>query len=124
MREVFGDDITNKYLKEYDINVVLEKYRTTPPYWLNCFEVCRYATDGKGAYIFDEQGRPKENPELEQYLHSEEKEKTIWENTVEENRKEQNIRASSASTEIPSSPMENTTTDGESVTQTYCPSAG
>ena len=124
MREVFGDDITNKYLKEYDINAVLEKYRTKNPYWLSSFAVCRYATDKKGAIIFDEQGRPKENPVLEQYLHSEEKEKIIWENAVEENRKEQNIQASSTSTEVPSSPMENTTTDEESVTQTYCPSAG
>ena len=101
MREVFGDDITNKYLKEYDINAVLEEYRTKNPYWLSSFAVCRYATDGKGAIIFDEQGQPKENPILRIYQHFEEKEKTIWE-----------------------SPMENTTTDEESVTQTYCPSAG
>ena len=124
MRKVFGDDITNKYLKEYDINAVLEEYRTKNPYWLSSFAVCRYATDGKGAIIFDEQGQPKENPILRKYLHFEEKGKTIWENTVEENRKEQNIQVSSTSTEVPSSPMENTTTDEESVTQTYCPSAG
>lgn len=124
MRKVFGDDITNKYLKEHDINAVLEEYRTENPYWLNSFAVCRYATDEKGAIIFDEQGRPKENPVLQKYLHFEEKEKTIWENTVEESRKEQNIQASSTSTEVPSSPTENTTTDEESVTQTYCPSAG
>lgn len=124
MRKVFGDDITNKYLKVYDINAVLEEYRTQNPYWLSSFAVCRYATDEKGAIIFDEQGQPKENPVLQKYLHFEEKGKTIWENNIETTISEQNIQASSTSTEVPSFPTENTTTDEESVTQTYCPSAG
>lgn len=99
MRKVFGDDITNKYLKVYDINAVLEEYRTKNPYWLSSFAVCRYATDEKGAIIFDEQGRPKENPVLQKYLHFEEKEKAIWEDEVRTTVNEQNAPASSSSTE-------------------------
>lgn len=108
MRKVFGDDITNKYLKVYNINAVLEEYRTKNPYWLSSFAVCRYATDEKGAYIFDEQGHPKENPVLQKYLHFEEKEKTIWENALETTIKEQNTPASS-------------TADEQTAEQTYCP---
>lgn len=47
MQRVLGNDITDSYLKEYDINAVLEAYRTQNPYWLNSFAVCRSATDKK-----------------------------------------------------------------------------